>query len=87
MENVILFSTPQAIAMMEETAKVVKYHPVTMKIAAIHSKLRPIYPQKICPKLDIKTGNSLGSEKVMKNQTKGMFPEGMRIYRLKTTFP
>ena len=39
MENVILFSTPQAIAMMEETAKVVKYHPVTMKIAAIHSEL------------------------------------------------
>ena len=35
MENVIFFSTPQAIAMMEETAKVVKYHPVTMKIAAI----------------------------------------------------
>ena len=29
MENVILFLTPHNIAMMEETAKVMKYHHVT----------------------------------------------------------
>ena len=55
MENVILFSTPQAIAMMEETAKVVKYHPVTKKIAAIEKDLQTLVPGVVLIPLQIAT--------------------------------
>ena len=50
-------------------------------------KLRTIYPKRNSSTPDVKTSIFLGSEKVRKNEKKGMFPEGMKIYRLKVTFP